>query len=72
MLIGGIKIVGWDGPEEDRKVTRIEAWYDPHYKDWVIELQDNNGYEVEDCIRVVGRKAKDKMVKELKEQYGIE
>ena len=55
----------------DEKVVKIDAWYDRHYGDWIIEKRNAQDYQVGDCIRVRGRKNKDMIVKELKEEYGI-
>lgn len=56
---------------EERKVTKIEAWYDRHTRDWCIELLDDNGYAVGDCVRVVGKAEKNWVVSNMMSEYGI-
>lgn len=55
----------------DSKVVKIDAWWDRHSRNYIIELLNKDGYQVGNAI-VVGTKAsRDFMVRELKQQYGL-
>ena len=66
------KILNDDAYEPfDDKVVKIDAWYDRHTRDWVIQILNKDGYDVTDCVRVGDKKTKDMVVSDLKAQYGI-
>lgn len=55
----------------DYTAASIDAWYDRHTRDWVIQVLNKDGYDVRDCIRAGDKKAKDAIVRDLKEEYGL-
>ena len=55
----------------DNKVAKIDAWYDRHERDWVIEKLNAEDFQVGDVIRVYDKKTKDIIVKELREKFGV-
>ena len=57
--------------EFDETVVQIDAWYDRHTRDYVIQLLNKDGYQVGDTIRCPDKETKNSEVKYLKEQYGI-
>ena len=55
----------------DYTAVKIDAWYDRHTMDWVIQVLNKDGYDVTDCVRVGDKKTKDIVVSDLKAEYGI-
>ena len=55
----------------DEKVASINAWYDRHERDWVIEKMNKDGYQVGDVVRVCGKDTKNHIVAEMKKEYWI-
>lgn len=65
-----IMIIG-EFEEFDSSVAKIDAWYDRHTRDWVVELLNKDGYQIGDVVRCPDKKAKDSEVKYLKEKYNL-
>lgn len=57
--------------EFDETVVQIDAWYDRHTRDYVIQLLNKDGYQVGDTIRCPDKETKNSEVKYLKAQYKI-
>ena len=57
--------------EFDTKVTMIDAWYDRHSRNYIIQLKNKDGYQVGDAIYCGNKKDRDSWVKDLKEEYGL-
>ena len=57
--------------EFDEKVTKIDAWYDRHTRDWCIQLLNKDGYQVGDSIRVGTKADRDAEVEWLKAEYNL-
>lgn len=55
----------------DDKVVKIDAWWDRHSRNYIIELLNKDGYQVGNAIVVGTRTSRDFMVRELKQQYGL-
>lgn len=53
-----IRIEGWN-PEDaqESKATHVDAWYDRHTRLWVVQMLDDNGYQVGDAEYVYGKAA---------------
>ena len=66
-----VRIMDEDYEPLDYTAAKIDAWYDRHTRDWVIQVLNKDGYDVTDCIRVGDRKTKDLVVRDLKAEYGI-
>lgn len=67
----GIIIINEEYAEFDETVTEINAWYDRHTRDYVIEKLNKDGYQVGDVIRKPDKASKDNAVKELKAEYNL-
>lgn len=57
--------------EFDKKVVKIDAWYDRHTKDWCIQLKNKDDYQIGDAIRIGTKAEKDAEVKYLKAKYNL-
>lgn len=66
-----IKIKDMTEKEFDNTVVNIDAWYDRHTRDYVIQLKNADGYQVGDAIRVGDKNTKNSIVKELKAEYNL-
>lgn len=60
-----------DLDEFDTTVTQVDAWYDRHTRNHIIQLKNKDGYQVGDAICVGNKKDRDATVRDLKEEYGI-
>lgn len=66
-----IRVKDFDVEKLDRKIAKIDAWYDRHTRLWCIELQNKDGYQIGEAIWVYGKTDKDATVAELREEYNI-
>lgn len=57
--------------EFDETVVEIDAWYDRHTRDYCIQLNNKDGYQVGDCYRAGSKAEKEHLVARLKEEYGL-
>ena len=69
LKVNGVDIE--DLPEFDNKVVKIDAWYDRHTRDYCIQKLNEAGEQVGDSIRVGTKGDRDRVVKDLKEEYSL-
>ena len=67
----GILIINENYEPFDEKVAKIDAWYDRHSRNWIIQLLNKDGYQVGNAIIVGSRSSKDYEVRSLKDEYGL-
>lgn len=66
-----LKIGDYNFTEFDENVTKIDAWYDRHTKDYCIQLLNKDGFQIGDAIRVGTKADKDSVVEGLRKEYGL-
>ena len=65
ITVGGKHVPIFDDDQDEEEWVEIDAWYDRHTRDWVIQKKDKNGYQVGEADRVGTKADKDYIVKEL-------
>lgn len=56
----------------DRKIARVECWYDPHFRHWVIYPVNADGDQLEEARYGFGKKEALEIKKDVEARIGEE